>query len=83
MMENAKEIRNDVFNSVTRDTYESPLKTFKPNWRNRNSSVNFDKDLTVTKSPQKDLFINSSGFTINSKLFDGVGWTPSKNMHGD
>lgn len=63
-----------------RASFESPKKQVNPVWRNRSSSNNLDSDLQVRQNSHRS---NNSGFTMNSTLFDGTGWVPEKNLHGD
>ena len=69
------------FVSSMRASFESPQKLVKPVFRTRmQSSEQFDPELQQTKNKQMH---SSSGFTCNSTLFDGTGWVPEKNLHGD
>ncbi len=66
--------------SSMRASFESPKKLVKPTFRQRLASCEqFDSELQT----QEKNMGSSSGFTVNSTLFDGTGWVPEKNLHGD
>ena len=69
------------FVSSMRASFESPLKLGKPTFRTRHfSPERFDAEI---QTQERKKYANASGFTMNSTLFDGTGWVPEKNLHGD
>ena len=82
-MDNSSNVKADQMTTMMRSSFEFPSNSFKPTWRNRMSGQNFDGVSRVQNNPVKDSKQNSSGFTMNSTLFDGTGWVPEKTLHSD
>lgn len=79
-----------VFNTQTRTTFQSPNKSPRPNWRSRADQQQFEGSSKVLNFDKKRNSLSpvspkntTSGFAMNSTLFDGTSWVPEKNMHGD
>jgi len=67
------------FRSNSQFSFASPKKLPRPTWRARNVEDMFDKE---SRTQVKDK-MNGSGFGNSFNLFDGTGWVPEKNLHGD
>lgn len=72
----------DYHTTTTRAGFMSPDTHVKPNWRNRNMSVQFDnsqaqqiKNMTSAKL--------ASGYSSNRQHWDGTSWATEKNQHTD
>mmetsp|Transcript_28000 Transcript_28000/g.20960 ORF Transcript_28000/g.20960 Transcript_28000/m.20960 type:complete len:88 (+) Transcript_28000:154-417(+) len=76
-------MKSNGFTTENRQSFELPNKIPKPTWRERDSSLTFDKSPSSRFNEKSESKINSSGFALNSTLFDGTGWVPEKNMHAD
>jgi len=80
----------NVFQSSTKTAFQSPNKSPRPNWRSRGQMQNFDNQSKVLKFEKKRNSLSpvspkntTSGFAMNSTLFDGTSWGPEKNLNGD
>lgn len=70
--------------TTTQSTFNSPKALHNPIWRGRDPNLKFDDQSSPLDKPKKGgNRFNSSGFTMNSTLFDGTGWKTEANMHGD
>lgn len=79
-----------VFKTTTGSVFQSPEKSPRPNWRERDTKQKFDGSSKLLNLERKRNSLSpvspkntSSGFAMNSTLFDGTTWVPEKNMHGD
>ena len=82
-MDNSPTVQNNKVTTEMRTSFELPSNLFKPTFRVRQNSHAFDEGTQASFRGKRDEKVNSSGFTMNSTLFDGTGWVPEKNLHGD
>jgi hypothetical protein len=91
IMDSHPAIKGDIYTTSTAKTYKSPATRSKPNWRDRTKGQSFTatKGIAQTSTPRayscgiKGVPIKTSGYVMNSTLFDGTGWVTEKNLHSD
>ena len=81
-MDTSSNLKEEKMTTTMRKSFDSPIKMANPNFRAREKSM-FDPTMKVEEVEHRNRRQNSSGFTMNSTLFDGTGWQPEKNLHTD
>eukprot|EP00347_Sterkiella_histriomuscorum_P018138 403346645 len=83
IMDTAPNMKPDSWTTNARSSYYNPVELPRENWRAKQSSIQFDDQSQAQNNQKRAQRVNSSGFSQNSTLFDGTGWTTEKNLHGD
>lgn len=72
----------DYHTTTTRTSFFSPATLARPNWRNRDNSVQFDNSAVMQlKNKTSDKL--ASGYSSNRQHWDGTSWATEKNQHTD
>lgn len=72
----------DYATTTTRAGFLSPAAHCRPNWRDRNLSVQFDRSQALQiKNQTSDKL--ASGYSSNRQHWDGTSWATEKNQHTD
>ncbi len=72
-MDTAQNLKPAQWSTNTRDSYFHPTTLPRENWRAKEAGMDFDNN-TEAANKEKAKRFNSSGFSMNSTLFDGTGW---------
>ena len=82
-MDTAPNFKPDGWDTNSRASYNNPHQLPRENWRAKLPGFQFDDQSKPNDHAVKGKRVNSSGFTMNSTLFDGTTWSTEKNLHGD